>query len=919
MDSERWQRIKAVVADTMERPIPERAEFVALACGNDTSLRREVESLLSQSHETLDRCAAKIAAPSLETDQMIGARLGAYEVLSEIGRGGMGAVYLARRADETFEKEVAIKLLKRGTDTDEVLRRFRAERQILARLEHPNIARLIDAGTTGADLPYFVMEYVQGAPITQFCGEHRLNTRQRIQLILQVCRAVQFAHQNLVVHRDLKPGNILVTPEGVPKLLDFGIAKLLSDDSQSIQVTLDGAQRLTPGYASPEQVRGEAVTTATDVYSLGALLYELLAGHTPHRFATPNPSPTELLRVIGEQEISRTDLPRDLDNILRTALRKEPERRYSGVSAFADDLQRYLDGRPVRAAPATLGYRASKFIARNKLAVAAAILLLATLLGGIAATSWQARKAQRRFEEVRKFARMVMFDYHDLIEPLAGATPVRERLVRDALEYLNNLARDAGDDASLLRELATAYCKIGHVQGNSYHSNLGDTDGAMQSYRISLAIREKLLAASPRDPELQAETADSHEGLGDVLYTRGDLRAGLESYERAVTLYEAAYRSRAGDPTYAKALASLYVKAGDVRGGEFFTNLGDTAGALENYGKALELLEPFIASRPQDMGLKFEYGNALAHGALLALSTGDAAGALRDMRRTVQLAEEKAAAEPENQGTRSDLLTARYYLHFALVDNNLTAEAIELSRSLLAEEEKSAAADPKNQMLLRSLGLAHNKLGMDLVRAGQAGEAIEHHRRALAISEAALAVDPDSEDSRVDVALTMAHLGRAQAAHGEHAAALPNFRRALALREATMTADPSNARAREDVAAIHQDIGKSLAQSNDPAGAIAAFAKSIPLAEELLRQSPMRAFRQARLAGFHFDAGKVYRQRAASAGPTAEEDRRQAREHFSRSLSLWQDLRDRNALVPANVAKLQEVERAAAETEAASR
>jgi serine/threonine protein kinase len=359
MTPERWQRIKSVVADAMEKPVPARAAFVSSACGEDTSLRRDVESLLSQSHETLDRCADKVGARSLESDGMSGARVGAYEVVREIGRGGMGAVYLARRADDEFEKLVAIKLLKRGTDTDEVLRRFRAERQILARLDHPNIAHLLDAGTTDDELPYFVMEYVAGERITDFCSARALNVRARVELFLKVCGAVQFAHRNLVVHRDLKPGNILVTAEGEPKLLDFGIAKLLAPESDlaGATLTLHDQQRLTPGYASPEQVRGEAVTTVSDVYSLGALLYELLAGDPPHRFSTPRPSPTELFNVVVEQESRRAsvaassperrrELRGDLDNILLTALRKEPEQRYSGVTAFADDLRRYLQQRP---------------------------------------------------------------------------------------------------------------------------------------------------------------------------------------------------------------------------------------------------------------------------------------------------------------------------------------------------------------------------------------------------------------------------------------------------------------------------------------------------------------------------------------------------------------------------------------------
>ena len=916
MTPDQWGRVKAVVGDALEREPDERDAFVATECGEDTALRREVESMLRQSGDRLDRCVERLSQRNISAEERLpGTRLGAYEIVREIGRGGMGAVYLARRADDQFEKEVAIKILKRGTDTDEVLRRFRAERQILAQLEHPNIARLLDAGTSDDGLPFFVMEYVEGIPVTQYCVAGALTVRQRLELFIKVCGAVQFAHQNLVIHRDLKPGNTLVTAAGEPKLLDFGIAKLVSGDADSLQTTVQNEQRFTPAYASPEQIRGDPVTTASDVYSLGALLYELLAGRPPHRFETQRPSPTEIFRVIVEREPSRVrGVATDLDTIVRKALSKEPLWRYSGAAAFAEDLRRYLDGRPVQARPATSAYRAAKFIARNKFGVAAALLLLATLVGGIVATTWQARKAQRRFADVRRFARVVMFDYHDLIQPLAGSTPVRERLVRDALEYLNNLAREAANDHSLLRELATAYAKIGQVQGNSYYINLGDTEGAMQSYRRSLEIREKLLAASPGDAAIETEVADSYEGLGDVLYSRGELRVALEHYERALTLRRSAYQKRPGDPASGNALALLYVKAGDIRGGEGYSNLGDIEGALASYGKARETLEPLLASHPQNTEVKAHYASVLSHGSFLALKMGDAAGALRDMRRAVHLEEERLALDPDNAETRTELLSAKSYLHYALIDNNLVEEAIEQARAILAEEERLLAADPKNSVFRRNLGASYNTVGRDLLLTGKVSEAIEHHTKALAISEEVLATDATSEDSKSDIAFTLRHLGRAQAANGQHAAALLNLRKALGQREASMAADPTNARAREDVAVLYQDIGNSLAQSNDPTGAIEAFAKTIPLLEELLWGSPAHAARKARLADAHLDAGRLHLQISRSSGRD-EEHVRQARKHLSRSLALWRDLEERNALIAANVPKLRETEMGLAEAE----
>ena len=395
--AQRWQRVKTILADALEHPSREdRTAYLERSCGGDTTLMREVEELLALSTENLDELAdnTPVAFTRPAPVQPIGRRIGAYAIVREIGRGGMGAVYLAKRADGQFEKEVAIKLLKRGTDTDEILRRFHAERRILARLDHPNIARLLDAGTTDDGLPYFVMEHVDGVPITSYVREEKLAVTQRLQLFLKVCEAVQFAHQQRVVHRDLKPGNIFVRQDGEPKLLDFGIAKLLASENEAIELTLTAERRFTLVCASPEQARGETVTPASDVYALGALLYELLTDRAPHRFSTPHPAPAEVAQVIGEQEptrpslsiydnLVRRQLRGDLDNIVLTALRKEPARRYSSVAAFAEDIRLHLQGRAIRARPNTLAYISRRFVGRQKYRILAWVMVaaLGTALG----------------------------------------------------------------------------------------------------------------------------------------------------------------------------------------------------------------------------------------------------------------------------------------------------------------------------------------------------------------------------------------------------------------------------------------------------------------------------------------------------------------------------------------------------------
>src|SRR5438874_8474118 len=529
---ERWKQVEVVFGQALELPAGERAAFIQKNCEGDEELRREVESLL-ESHASAGRFIDQPDIFLKDDDASVaaGQLIGAYRIVREIGRGGIGAVYLAERADEQYQKRVAIKLIKRGMDTDSVLRHFRNERQILASFDHPNIARLFDGGTTEDGLPYFVMEYVEGLPINEYCSAHGLSVVDRLKLFREVCAAVSYAHRHTVIHRDIKMSNIFVTSEGTPKLLDFGIAKILAPGAGAEGLmTMTGVRPMTPEYASPEQIRGEPVTTASDVYSLGVVLYELLTGRSPYRFTSRAPHDVE--RAITEQEPTRpstaTGLHRkqhselsnrkllrgDLDNILLMALRKEPARRYQTVDQFAEDIRRHLESRPVRARKDTIGYRARKFVRRNKVAVAASLLILVSLIGGLIATAWHAHRAtvqkalaERRFNDVRQLAHSVLFDYHDAIKNLPGATRVRERLVKDALNYLDSLAREATGDPALQRELAAAYERVGDVRGEAFGASLGDRAGATDSYRKALTIREALVAAAPRDVQNRRDLA----------------------------------------------------------------------------------------------------------------------------------------------------------------------------------------------------------------------------------------------------------------------------------------------------------------------------------------------------------------------------------------------------------------------------
>ena len=531
---ERWAQVEAILEKAINLPPGERTAFLNDACADTPTLRTEVEALLAadvQDGSFLEEAAHDYRALLSEfwreqtEAELIGKRLGSYRIVQEIGRGGMGAVYLAERADGAFEKQVALKVVKRGMDTDVVLRRFLAERQILARLRHDNIARLLDGGVTDEGQPYFVIEHIDGVPITDYCDQHHLDVAARLRVFQQVCQAVQYAHRNLVVHRDLKPSNMLVTEAGQVKLLDFGIAKLLEQDEETTVMTHTGGLVMTPEYASPEQVRGEAITTATDVYALGVLLYELLTGRRPYQFT--NRSAGEIERVICEVEpeapstavtqtetIARHDgtttevtpeqvsqargadterlrrrLRGDLDTMVLKALRKEPERRYASAEAFLEDVRRHLAGFPVSAERDTVEYRMKKFVRRHRWGVSIAAALVVLIVGfAVAMALQQAQTAKQRdlaqaeaskLEEVKEFL-VGLFEVSDPDNAEDRDITARELLER-GVEAIEALEEEPEVQAEMLQVLGMVYMQLGYYET------------AQPLMVRSLALRQELL------------------------------------------------------------------------------------------------------------------------------------------------------------------------------------------------------------------------------------------------------------------------------------------------------------------------------------------------------------------------------------------------------------------------------------------
>lgn len=569
MNTSRWEQIKEIFNAASELPEAEREGFLVRECESDSELLEEMRSLFGAFNEydgSIDAPVFRSVSSFVDAgngNTYVGKLAGAYRIESELGRGGMGTVYLASRADSEFDKKVAVKLIKRGYDTDEIVKRFRYERQILAALEHPNITRLLDGGSTEDGLPFLVMDYVDGVPLKEYCDREQLSIRKRLELFLNICSAVAYAHQNLVIHRDLKPSNILVLPDGTPKLLDFGIAKL-TDASEGTQPTIGtgtATRAMTPDYASPEQISGQAVTTTTDVYSLGVILYELLTGHKPYRFKNHNPD--EITRILWSSTILRPSsacrlhglravagetasvirqLHGDLDKIVFMAMRLETDRRYSSVEQFADDIRRHLNGLPVMAQEDSISYRVSKYINRNKPGVAAGLGIAASLIGGLIVARRQARNASRQRDRAE---RANLF----LQKMLAAADPRKSGKELQAAEMLKIAGEKIGTEFAAQPEIAS---NLNATLGLTYLS-LGRIEDAGEHLRAALDVR---LEHFPRQ---SIAVARSLHDYGKFLHAKGDLRGAEPYYREALRIFE---RDGRHELDIAEVLANLGYLAG---------------------------------------------------------------------------------------------------------------------------------------------------------------------------------------------------------------------------------------------------------------------------------------------------------------------------------------------------------------------
>jgi non-specific serine/threonine protein kinase/serine/threonine-protein kinase len=902
MSAPDFQKVEKIFHAALECEPNQLDAFLSQKCTGDETLRREVEALLAlhrRAGSFIETPVADVAAGLLkddETDLLIAETIGHYKISKRISAGGMGAVYLAERADREYEKKVAIKLIKRGMDTDSVLRHFRNERQILATFDHPNIARLLDGGATESGLPYFVMEYVEGLPIDAYCNAHALSIVERLKLFRKVCAAVSYAHRHTVIHRDVKPSNILVTSDGTPKLLDFGIAKILQPGvATEPSVTLTGLRLMTPDYASPEQVRGQPVTTATDVYSLGVVLYQLLTGQKPYRLKTRTPE--EISSAVLEQEPTRPSvvasaysrfhtawkpgpqLRGDLDNIVLMALRKEPERRYKSVEQLSEDIRRHLEARPVRARKDTFGYRAAKFMRRNKTATAAAALVLLSLVGGIIATTLQAHRArvqeglarmekaraERRFNDVRRLAHSVLFDYHDAIKDLPGATRVRDRLVKDALAYLDSLAKDAGGDLALQCELASAYDKFGDVRGTAGGASLGNLAGALENYRQALRIREVLVAANPRDPQARHDLAVSYRNIGYRLLDTDKPADGMEYLRKASSFYIDLTMEQPTD-------AGLQFELADVRNrmGMALNDSGNESAALDQYRAALATCEKLVASNPTNR----EYRQMLAFiheniGRVLFLKD-DSDGAIASNAKARPLIEALVVEDPTNVSYRRRLVISYQNAGNYRIESDPPA-ALENFRKMIALAEEIVATDPANATARSDLSWGHTKAADLLAGMHDYVQALSHFRQELEICEKLISDAPQDILLQLRRAGCRASMAKMQARLAKPDAALEESGRTIALLD-QIHEDTTNWWHRNLRASTYEELGHTY----------------ITLAEDKEAQE-----------------AQVSQHRSA------------ARDMFRQALAILEDLRSRGRLPAANQTWVEELNREIAKCDAA--
>ena len=845
MEAERWRSVRAVLERALALPEAERAALLARECAGDDELRAEVEGLLGA-----DSTEQRIEPPTGDELQRLLAPpehervVAGYMLERELGRGGMGTVYLARRETEGFVQRVALKLVRRGLDDAETIRRFRTERAVLAALQHERIARFLDGGATPDGQPWYAMEYVDGEPLDLWCDGQGLGTRARVALFLEVCEAVQHAHAKLVVHRDLKPANLLVARDGHVKLLDFGIAKLL--DSGAAE-TLTGQRALTPAYASPEQLRGEPITIASDIYSLGIVLYELLTGVRP--FASPSaivarPEPerpstavqrapaTARAHLATGERLAR-ELRGDLDTILLKALHAEPTRRYATVAALADDLQRHLAGRVVLARPDTASYRLRTFVRRNRLAVGLAATALAALVAGFAGTlsmyfeadaqaelarhrlsdvqaaqaaeARQRENAERRFADVRQLATKLLIEFRDTISDLPGTTAARELLVSTGLATLDLLAQEGGDDPGLRLDLARGYRLIADTRRSTNAGSRADPAGALETLEKGRALLEALGGGEAADRAVRLEYGRHLAERSSLLQSLGrSEEAGGELERSDDILTELAVEGFEPEESALRLTRTLILRA----------TLASERGALEEARGYLTRASAWAqrASSANDPDASRAYALLTVRSALATLSraTGDNQAALEERLAIIESMNRLVELHPLSMSFRRRAAELAREVAMDLLHSGRADEAIAHADRARANLRELASFDASDDSIRDRLAAADEMAGQARHQADRPGEAVACFRAARAWREERRTRYPEDVQAREALGSVLCNEGLSEIASGATEAGRARVRAGLELLVAGVGSGPAFVTARRLLAGNHANYGKIL-------------------------------------------------------------------------------------------------------------
>jgi non-specific serine/threonine protein kinase/serine/threonine-protein kinase len=804
-DPEFWSRVDEVfiAAVELEGDAAARAALVEARCAGDDALLAEERALLA-AHDQSGGFLGPARRDTPADAATLGTVVGAYRLTAKIGEGGMGDVYRAERADGLFGHAVALKVTRSSLIDPAAAARFATERQILATLQHPHIVTLLDGGTLADGRAYLVMELVDGVPITKYCADRTLGLEARLALFRQVCAAAHYAHRHAIVHRDLKPANVLVTADGTAKVLDFGVAKLLAAEAgagQTVPGLMPGP--LTPNYASPEQLRGLPVTTASDVYALGVLLYELITGTRPYETAgqpldtvidlvvrTEPPRPSRApAGADGPLSWDRRRVRGDLDAIVLKALAKDPEARYASAEQLADDVARFVDRQPVTAREPSPWYVLRKLASRHRVAAIAGGLAIAAVVTGLAVALWQRHEAERerrlaeaRFTQVRGLANALIFKIHDAIVPLPGSTPVRKTIVAEALRYLEALQHDAGSDYLLRFELAGAYIKIASVLGDPNNPNVGDRAGAI----AALLKAEALIAAQAHHPKAPLDTVARYLSIQNQLAAlyriTGKPAEAHAANDAALALAEAVYARNPGAWRSRELLANaIFNVAWSGSGGAWRQGAPLTAAeTMRLWSRARELYQQVLAEQPDNLQRMRNLALTEKYLGSLAQQIGERADGIPYFERALALDERRLAANPGDRQARFDVAIDLANTASGLEGRHDYERSIPMRLRSIEMRRALAAADPQDVQLKNRLSHAlQGVAAVEMHLPAHLSDAAAHAQEALAIARETLKAAPDAV-SRVQLADSLATLAGIQARQGHRAVACRGFRNAQA-------------------------------------------------------------------------------------------------------------------------------------------